>query len=164
MLGLLITIVGLVVGRGRGMVGWGMVDNGMVDWSMDSMMDRGMDRMMDRDMDSMMNRGVDSLVERGMGCVVHWGKGSMLDNRCMDSMVNNWGMGSMVENWSLNGMVRNQAMDSCWSRGQKRTTCKSSKRNCWVSKSQRDKGSQNKKLKTYYCENCILIDEFTFIV
>ena len=49
MLWLLITIVGLVVGRGRvvisrGMVdnwgrgiGWGMVDNSMMNWGMDSM-------------------------------------------------------------------------------------------------------------------------------
>ena len=69
----------LMVGRGCGMVGWGMVNNSMVDWGMDGMMD------------SMMNRGMD--------CVVDW---SMVKDRGMDCMMNKWGMDSMMSNWSMN--------------------------------------------------------------
>jgi hypothetical protein len=71
---LLITIVGLglVVGRGRGMVGWGMVDywgvgRGMVNnWSIG----RGMDCMVD-------NRG-------SMYCVMN-SRGSMVDGMATES-------------------------------------------------------------------------------
>ena len=58
MLWVLITIVGLVVGRGRGMVGWGVV-NSMVNWGMvnNSMVNRGMDGMVNNrgSMNCMMN-------------------------------------------------------------------------------------------------------------
>jgi len=87
MLGLLITIVGLVVGRGRGMVGRGMVD----DWG------RGISWGM---MDSMVdNRGmvddwgmVDSMVgnNRGsMNCMMN--RGSMMDRVSTESCEwNSW--------------------------------------------------------------------------
>jgi len=65
----------LMVGRGCGMVGWGMVNNSMVNWGMDSMVNRGMDS------------------------VVDW---SMVNNRGMDCMMNKWGMDSVVSNWSMN--------------------------------------------------------------
>ena len=51
----------LMVGRGCGMVGWGMVNNSMVDWGMDSMVNWGMDGMMD----SMVDWGMDSMMDRG---------------------------------------------------------------------------------------------------
>jgi len=75
---LFISIMRLMVGRGCGMIGWGMVDNSMMYWGMDSMMD--------------------SMVNRGMNSVVNW---SMVNDRSMDSMVNKWGMDSMVSNWSM---------------------------------------------------------------
>ena len=71
MLWLLITVVGLVVGRGRGMVGWGMV-NSMVNWGMVN--------------NSMVNRGMDSMVNnRGsVNCMVN-SRGSMVDGVTTES-------------------------------------------------------------------------------
>jgi len=74
MLWLLITVVGLVVSRGRGVVGWGMVDNWGrgIGWGMVN--------------SSMVNSGV----------VNNWGMDSMVNNRgSVNCMMNS--RGSMVD-------------------------------------------------------------------
>jgi hypothetical protein len=71
MLGLLITIVGLVVGRGRGVIGRGMVDYWGIGWSMVNSMVNSM----------VGNRGmVNSMVGNNWGsmnCMMN--RGSMMD-------------------------------------------------------------------------------------
>jgi len=72
----LITVVGLVVGWGRGVVGWGMVD----DWG------RGIGWGMVNN--SMVNRGMDGMVNRGMDCMVN-SRGSMVDGVTTESCKGN---------------------------------------------------------------------------
>ena len=84
---------------------------------------------------------VNSMVNRGMV------NNSMMD-RSMDSMMNNWSMNSMVYyRGMMNSMVSNRSMYSSWCMGYNRSTCKSSERNCWVSRCKRYKGSQHKALE-----------------
>ena len=89
------------------------------------------------------------VVSRGMmDSMVDW---SMMNNSMVDrGMMNNRGMDSMMNNWSMDSMVYYRGMDSMmssWSMSNYRSTCKSSKRNCWASRGQRYNSSQHKTLE-----------------